>query len=169
MVETSVTLQGKGQFTKLVTLNKYGKWSTRLFLDQASLEKFRDLREKDGILTHLKKDENNQYYVDLGRPFSKEYKARDGSIKKINFTAPIVLQRDGQTPFVGDIGDGSDLSVELEVYPYTVPGTGKKGKAIRLASVRVDNLVPFVYKTSLSERQLDNLENINKTPPQPMF
>lgn len=164
----TVTFQGKGTYNRFVTPNKYNKWSTRFYFDQPSLEKFRELRD-DGVLTQLHKNEDG-YYADLGRPVFKEYKDKHGGTRRIDFTPPIVLSRDGVTPFKDDIGDGSDLTVEMEVYPYTIPSTnGKKGKAIRINSVRVDNLVPFNPKTNLTANEQKAVAGINQVEPQPQF
>lgn len=169
MANESVTLQGKAKYTRLVTLNKYGKWSVRLYFDKPSLEKFKNMQVDYGIKTVLHKDDNNDFYADLSRPPHKDYKTRDGGSKRITFTPPIVTERDGMTPFVGNIGDGSDISVEMEIYQYTIPGTGKKAKAARLHAVRVDNLVPWVPQTGLTPSDLEQVSNLNKTPPQPQF
>lgn len=165
----SVTLQGKCDWARLHHVNKFGNWSIRLFFDTPSLEKFREL-QSEGVLTRLHKNEENQYYADFKRNPSKEYKDKFGATKTINFTPPIVLQRDGTTPFKDDIGNGSDISLELEIYTYTIPATnGKKGKALRVHSCRVDNLVPFVPATNLDAKEKELTAGVNSVPPQPEF
>lgn len=165
----SVTLQGKCAWARLIHVNKYGNWSMRLYFDAPSLDKFKSLQDI-GILTRLHKDEENQYYADFKRLPSKEYKDKFGASKKINFTPPIVLQRDGTSLHKDEIGNGSDVTLELEIYQYTIPTTGgKKGKALRIHSVRVDNLIPFIPTNDLTVKEKEAIAGINAVPPQPEF
>lgn len=148
MASKFITFQGKCKWCRMQAPDQFGNWSTRLYFDNASLEKFREMQSELDILTRLKKDDDG-YYAQLKRPAKKEYEDTQGRKKTINFTPPTILQRDGVTPHNEGIGDGSDISVEMEIYQYNIPGAQKKGHAIRVHTVRVDNLIPVAAVSAL--------------------
>lgn len=154
-----IYLQGKSKWAKLTTPNKFGKWSIDVYLDEASLAKFKELKEK-GIKNSIKKDDDG-YYVSLQRPQTKT------SMRGFTFgySAPIVLDKDGETPFTGSIGNNSDVTAKIEVYYYDDP-FGKEGSAIRLASVRVDHLVEFEGDRDYDKDQTRQVKGMNEYPQQ---
>jgi len=132
-----VDIHGKIKFIHAVAFNKYEKWSVTITPDQKSFDIVRDLQSQ-GIKNVIKKDEEtNEYYVSFSREPTKLIRG-----KVIAFTAPKVIDKDGQ-PFDGTkIGRDSDATVRLEVYQHGTP-SGGKAKAARWDSVRIDNLVPY--------------------------
>jgi hypothetical protein len=137
-----------------------GKWCQRLFVpdekfdppawkfdfypDQEGYNILMKLKEPgegmQGLLNKIKKDEDG-YYTQIKRP--TYINSRKG---RINLAPPIIVDADGN-PWDGKpIGNGSDLTVKLDKRIYKVPVGNKMGIAIRLVSVRVDNLVPFEKK-----------------------
>jgi hypothetical protein len=115
--------------------DSWGYYKMVLYPDSDSLEKVRDLQSK-GLKNVLKKDEDG-YNVTWRRPQNKMMRG-----KQIAFTPPEVLGPDGKTPLNALIGNGSKVTVKLEVYPHNTPGGGK-AIAARLAAIKVDELVPY--------------------------
>lgn len=139
-----LTLQGKTTWARLFSPNKYDKWSLNFYPNKDSLDKFRDL-QMDGVKNQLKKDDDGIYFQ-ISRPTTIEL--RKGL--KTPVTPPRVLNNG--TP-VEDltIGNGSGCDVTLEVYTHPVPNTDKRAKAIRLYSVDITDLVPFVSADNATE------------------
>lgn len=159
-----VVFQGKASWNSLTQVDKYGKASIKLYLTDASKTLLQDLQAEDGILTRLSRDDDG-YYANFGRHPKKVYGA-----KEIIFGYPQVFERDGKSPYSGRIGHGSDVSVTCEVYPYTIPASqGKKGKALRLSSVRVDNLVPFNAEEHSNEYEAHSVKALANVAPQPLY
>ena len=136
MAKEYVYFKGKGSWFKhLFQLDEeFGKWHVTLHFDGPSLDEFRALQLK----THLKKDDNG-YFSKLSRPRKKIMRG-----KEVIFDSPKIFDKDGNP--VSDstrIGNGSDITVKCEVYAYTPPGSKVRANAIRLESVRIDNLIPF--------------------------
>lgn len=166
MPNPTITLQGKVHYNSLVQLDKFGKWSLKLYLNTPSVEAFRELQATTGILNRLSKDDEG-YYANFSRPPKKTY-GQGSRAKEIVFAPPIVLERDDRTPFRGNIGYGSDITITCEIFPYNIPASGgKKGKALRLTTVRVDNLVPYDAQEHGDERQIKEVAVLASTPPQP--
>ena len=143
-------LQGKASWSKLdVPDLQYKYWSVTLYMTPQSRDIFNKLKEKrndvDGILNTIKTDQNGDEYVVLRRPVEK--RLRDGTLRA--FTPPEVIDKDGKTLRGVPIGNGSDLTCKIIRYTYKKP-MGGWGSAIRLESVRVDNLVTFDRKSVAS-------------------
>lgn len=159
-----VTFQGKASWSMLTQADKYGKASIKLYLNDASKTLLQDLQSEEGILTRLAKDDEG-YYANFGRAPKKVY-----GNKEIIFGFPHVYERDGKTPFVGKIGHGSDVAVTCEIYPYTIPASGgKKGKALRLSSVRVENLIPYNAEDHGDKYEVRTVKTLAEIPPQPLY
>ncbi len=141
MATETVYLQGKSKYAFLVEPDmKYNKWQILLYPDTPSLETIRELQSNWSLKNKLKKDDDG-YNMTFSRPTFREN-------KKLGTTTPmappLVLEKDGSPmPRTTLVGNGSDVTVGLEVYEHQQPGTSKKAKAARLKSVRVDNLVPY--------------------------
>jgi len=163
MANKEVAFQGKAHWNSLTNVDKYNKWSIKLYFNEPSLEAFRELQAVKGILTRLQKDDDG-YYATFGRYQRKTYKGVDRF-----FPAPIVLNKDN-TIFEGFIGHGSDVTVSCELYPYTVPSSGgKKAWALRLSSVRVDNLVPYSAIKHGTEEELKQTRGLVNVAPQEAY
>lgn len=141
--------------TAYIYLKGKGKWCQRLFTpdekfnppawkfdfypDADSYEiimKLKNPPDGQGLLNKIKKDEDG-YYLQVKRPTF--INGRKGQIPLI---PPVILDADGN-PWKGEaIGNGSDLTIKVAKREYLTP-IKQKGVAIRLESVRVDNLVPF--------------------------
>jgi hypothetical protein len=140
MATERVYLNGKSKFAHLVQPDHmYNKWQILLYPDDASLKKIKEL-QSEGIKNKLKKDEDG-YNMTFSRPTFRDN-------KKLGTTTPmappLILEKDG-SPWERTtlVGNGSDVTIGLEVYEHQQPGTAKKAKAARLMSVRVENLVPY--------------------------
>lgn len=164
--------QGKSMYSKILKPDlEYRNWNQPVILTPKSYEDFMKLKEprdegdgkRAGILTECKKTEDG-YMVTFKRPMEKTYGGKSQA-----FAPPVVLNADG-TPWESGklIGNGSDVTVKVELYGYTQPVTKKKGSAIRMESVRVDNLVPYEMKKDFSDVELQQASGLSEQPaPQP--
>lgn len=165
-----VYLKGKASWVNAHKVNEYGKWDMKLHPDTESLNIVRDL-QTEGVKNVIKKDEDG-YFVRLARPHELKVKG-----KIIGMTAPEIF--DGNKPLKDDagevigfypfkeyVGNGSDVVVKMEVYSHNIPGSpGKKAKAMRWFSLRVDNLVPYTKK-SFDDDSLAKVEGFAEQPKQ---
>lgn len=153
-----VDFKGKALWVRAVVPDKYGFWSLVLYPDTATLDKIREL-QAEGVKNVLKKDEEG-YYIRIKRPVSKE--TRDG--RTLSFTPPKCFEADGKTPTDGTkIGNGSDLSIKMDVYVHGTP-SGGKAKAMRMDSIRVDNLVPFNPDTDYTPDEKEVVDRAQDMP-----
>ena len=87
----------------------------------------------------------------------KEY---NGKLQRL--TPPIILDGsrmldDGSYALLDQsvgIGNGSKAVVKCECYTHRVPNSENKAKAIRLYTVRIDELVPYTIKRDFNEEEL---------------
>ena len=157
-----VYFKGKGSwFQHLFQLDEeYSKWHVTLHFTPESLEEFRALKLK----THLKKDDDG-YFSKLSRPSRKVLR----SGKEIVFTPPKIFDKDGMPMINGSlIGNGSDITVKCELYQYTAPGGKEKANAIRLESVRIDNLIPYEPKKDYTKEEAKAADGLTSQPA-PLF
>ena len=135
--------KGKGSFFNnlLKGDTEYKNWNIKCNMIPESAELFRSLQQRqgevDGILNELKEHEDGPYH-NFKRPFFKDFGKGE-----VPMLPPEVVDKDGN-PWDRNIGigNGSDITVKVECYPFTNRRTRKRGRAIRLAAVRIDNLVP---------------------------
>jgi hypothetical protein len=153
-----VPVTGKLSWVFTVGLNRFEKWSVTIHPNQESLEKIRDL-QSEGLKNVIKKDEDG-YYVQFSRPPHKE--TQNGKI--ISFAPPVVTDRAGN-PVDGRVGNGSDGTVELEVYEHPTP-QGGKAKAARLRGIIVDNLIPFNPDTDYRGETAEIVQSLRSQPEQ---
>lgn len=157
-----VYLSGKAKWFRAGQADQWGFFKTKLYLDPPSKTKFMELK-KEGLASFLNMDEEGEW-ITCKRPSQKVMKGRP-----VSFAPPEILNKDGTIPLRDvNVGDGSDITCKMFVYEYRAPGkdTPKK-KAMRLESVRVDNLVPF-NKESFdpdTEKMVRGLD----TAPQPSY
>lgn len=159
-----VYLKGKGKWIKAVVPDQlYNKWSVVLYPDTDSLEKVREL-QLEGLKNRLRKDDEG-YNVNFSRPVSKENK-KSGQL--MTFQPPKVVDKEGNPMDGVAIGNGSDITIKLEVYSHAVPGSSKTAKAARLASIRVDNLIPFNKEKDFTPEEAEQISGL-KEQPEPLF
>lgn len=150
-----VYLKGKAKWCRVHVPDQWGNFKTALYLTPESLEKFKAMNVKN----HLHKDEEG-YYIYCKRPQSKMIKG-----KVVGMAPPIVKNAEGIELHDTTIGNGSDITVKLEHYGYTFGG--EKGSAIRLNTIRVDNLVPVQAK--IEDMEAYNEEHIEEKVGQELF
>lgn len=164
-----VYLQGKASWAKLVTPDlEYRNWQVKLHLTEESQTIWQTLKAgKDGvegILNDSKMDDDGMFVM-LKRPMTKNFGRGDEQL-----TPPEIVDADGN-PLKGVfIGNGSDITCKLEYYTYPIKfKKGVRGSAIRLQSVRVDNLIPYSGKdyTEVEENAVKGLSD--QKPQTPSF
>lgn len=152
---------GKCKWARTSAPDQWGNWKVTLYPTPETLEEIRELQTQ-GLKTTIQKDEDG-YYVTLRRPQEKNY---GGKIK--GFAPPVVLNADGSPAGNVMIGNGSDVTVKVEVYKYNIPASnGKKGVAIRMEAIRINNLVPY-EKDSFPEDQALQVKGLDEQP-QPIW
>lgn len=156
-------LQGKANWVRaLVPDPKFKKWTMDLYPNDASLDKFRKLQDQ-GVLTRLRKDENNGYFFKLSRPQEKMMRG-----ERVLFTAPQLMDHEGKLlDQTTRIGNGSDVTAKIQVYYYPTP-TGGQGIAIRWEGLKIDNLVPVEVKDLPADQQLQ-VEGLKEHPPEQLW
>ena len=130
-----IEVQGKVRWCHTIQTNKYGKWSIELFPNKESLEVLREL-QADGMKNVLKRDPEDGYFIRFSREPTK--KIRNAMV---NFEAPLVIDKEGNK-ITTEVGNGSDATVILEVYPHATP-SGGTAKAARFKGMRLDNYITF--------------------------
>lgn len=109
--------------------DKFKKYSCDLYMDPESWDKF----EKSGaLLKH--RDKEGRKYVSFSRPFAKLIK---GEIKEMG--PPLVLNKDGEPMDMKIIGNGSKVTVKVNVFDTM------KGKGTDFLAIRVDELKEYKH------------------------
>jgi hypothetical protein len=155
MKTRDVEVKGKARWAHLIQLNKFGAWSIELFPDKDSLEIIRELNA-DGMKNVPRKDPEDGWYVRFRRDPTKKIR---GAI--VNFAAPLVIDTEGNK-IDTEIGNGSDVTVTLEVYSHKTP-SGGSAVAARLKAVRVDNLIPYVRDYTPEQQEV--VDRLVAAPP----
>jgi hypothetical protein len=153
-----INFSGKAKWIRVVQPNKFDKWSLDLYLKREDIDRYRELKTKNRI----KKDEEGEY-ITMSRPVKMK---RLG--KEVALLPPTVTDKDGTPMPNANIGNGSEITVTLEYYPYSPPGKTEKEYACRLLAVRVDNLIPYATD-SYTETELRATAELKKTPPPPTW
>lgn len=153
-----IYIQGKVDWFRPKVPNKWNKWSVQIHPNDKGLEIIRDL-QAEGLKNMIKKDDNG-YFTSFSRPVTKETAA--GRI--LSFTPVEVFDKDGK-PFDGNVGNGSDATLKIEVYQHATPGGGK-AKAARWVSARIDNLIPFESARDLNDYEKEASEGLKEQPEQ---
>lgn len=149
-------LSGKGMYVRMQNLDKFGKWSLQLYLDQKSLSTWAKLKE-EGILNSSKRDDQGEF-VRLSRPAMKTFRGIETQM-----SPPVVIDKDGNT--IQDwIGNGSDIEAKITVYQFTKQFGGGQGSAIRLEGIKVLNLVPYAPAESGTPAEQKQVEGMQERP-----
>ncbi len=154
----TVYVQGKVSWFRNKTPNQWNKYAVQIHPNVKDLEVIRELQSQ-GLKNVIKKDDDG-YYISFTRPVTKEYQS--GRIQ--SYAPPTVTDKDGNI-YEGQVGNGSDATLKLEVYEHATPG-GKKAKAARWVSARIDNLVPFETETDTFPEQKVAIEGLKEQPEQ---
>lgn len=153
-----VFLQGKAMWCRPHMVDKFGNWKTGIYLTPESVDIVKGLQVR-GLKNVLSLHEDG-YYMQFNRPQQKNYGG-----KVIGLVPPEVLDRDGKPMREILIGNGSDITLKLEVYGF------KKfpGIAARWMAVKVDNLVPFVPPKDFTEDEEKATRGLTEQVAQPAF
>jgi len=128
---STVYLQGKilwanSVFNKDTKFDEDGVWKATVALDDPSL----DVLSNSGLRLQVKETEDGNV-VNFRRKCVSVFKGERVTMDPID-----VVDADGNK-LTGGIGNGSDVTVKVEVY------TSKFGMGHRLEAVRVDTLIPY--------------------------
>lgn len=149
----TIDVRGKIKYIHAVNFNKFGDWAITIYPDVPSLEVIRDYQAK-GWKNVMKKDDDG-YFIQFKRAPTKMMRG-----KIVAFTAPKILDSEGQPMDGTKIGWGSDAVVRLEVYQHNTP-SGGKAFANRWDSAKIMNLVEFsVDKTDWPEKEKENIKSL---------
>lgn len=162
-------IKGKVKWHRHNRTNEWGKYSTTIYPDPESLTKIRDL-QSEGVKNVIKKDDDG-YYVSFTRPAQKEIRGRMQS-----FSPPLLLNgsvtlEDGTHPPYPpevNVGNGSDVTLKLEVYQHKTPGGGR-AKACRWLTTLVHNLVEYKGKDDLDEEDRRAAKGLDSSQTEPLF
>lgn len=158
----NVYIRGKGSWIRTNKTNPWGKWVATIHPTPGDdLEKVRELSAQ-GVKNQIKKDDDG-YFITYSRPSEKE----DRLGRKYGL-APVTVVDNTGVPYTQPIGNGSDITLKLEVYQHNTPGGGK-AKAARLAAIRVDNLVPYTPDRDMMKDEKEPLEGLADAEPNPKF
>lgn len=163
-----IKLQGKSRYSRLIHPDEMSNaWQITLYPTPESLEIIRSL-QAEGIKNKMRKDDDG-YHMRFSRPTSKKYRDKSGLERTFGLEPPEVVIRDetdplGYKPFRDFIGDGSDVTLKLEVYGHRTP-SGGTAKAARLLGVMVDTLVPYTSQEVMSEQQQKAVAGLPDVPP----
>lgn len=162
-----VFLKGKSKWVRHLTPNEWGKWSCVLYPDPPSLEKIREL-QAEGLKNTIKKDEDG-YYCTFSRPTSKVFKTKvQGFAPPEILDGRVTLPDGGHPPLNENVGNGSDVTIKLEVYQHGTPGGGK-AKAARWLSLLVHTLVPYLSNSDMADVQQRAIKGLDSTQTEPLF
>lgn len=162
-----VYLQGKAKWFKHQTPNKFGDYSHDIYLTEESRQKVEELKKGKGNVEGIKntlKHDDDGYYINVRRPQSKTIRG-----KVVGFAPPELLGKDGLPLHDILVGNGSDITTKLEYYTYKKPFGEGRGSAIRWASTRVDNLVPFTTQRDFDADQANLIGGLETVPHQAEF
>lgn len=151
-------IQGKVSWFRPKVPNKWNKWSVQIHPTADGLELIRELQSQ-GLKNQLKKDDDG-YFLNVSRPVTKET-----STGKILSFKPVEVFDAAGAPYDGNVGNGSDVTIKIEVYEHNTPGGGK-AKAMRWVSARIDNLVPFNPDKDLNEFEKEASAGLKDQPEQ---
>ena len=138
MATEHIFLSGKAKWAKVWKPDQeYDKYSIDLYMDDENFAIYDD----SGMKLKLREDEDGKY-IRFSRPASKVI---NGELTE--FKRPKIVNADNEEiEETVLIGNGSDVTVRVEVYD-----TKAHGKGHRLNAVRIDNLVAYEPKNSSSD------------------
>ena len=154
----NIYIQGKVSWLRANQPNQWNKYAVQIHPNPKDLEVIRNL-QAEGLKNTIKKDDDG-YYTSFSRPVSKQYQT--GKVQ--TFAPPEIMDKDGNK-FEGQVGNGSDATLKIEVYEHATPAGGK-AKAARWVSARIDNLVPYVTEKDGFPDQVKAIEGLKEQPEQ---
>ncbi len=153
-----VYITGKISWCSHIQLTRWNKWSVTIHPDQVSLQKINDLKDR-GLKNELKKDDDG-YFIQFHRNPTREIRGRT-----VAQTPPDILDPNG-TRYIDQrlIGNGSDATIKLVVYPHKTP-SGGQAVAARWEGMKIHNLIPYDPHRDETEEDKKKLDDLNKQEP----
>lgn len=122
-------LTGEIKWHKNKELDKYGKRTLDLYMDDENWEKY----EKMGLGLKTRYGDDGRKFVTFSRKAKMYISGNEVD------AGPWTVLDNKDEPFTGDVGNGSVVTVKLDVYPVKLTG----GMGHRVEGVRVEELVEF--------------------------
>ena len=137
MANENVFWSGKVSWVNTRSPDKFGRYGCCFYPNQDAYNEIMVLKQQ-GLQNMVKQDKvDGSYFINVSRP--TQIVTRVG---KIIALAPVeILGEDGKTPYHGEVGNGTDATIKVEIRKYKKPAGGD-GVAIRLVSIRLDHLIP---------------------------
>ncbi len=160
-----VYLQGKCKWCRhrMPEHDPFGnvRWSVELIPTPESLAIIRDLQKlQDGVqgIKNTLRQTDDGYIIRFGRPQNKTMRGT-----QVAFTPPEARDKNGLPMGDVNIGNGSDVTIKLEVYKHKTP-LGKQARAVRWEAIQVDNLVPYDTHSDYKPEENKAFEGMDKIP-----
>jgi hypothetical protein len=141
-------ISGVAKWARLKSPNKFGKYSIDLYVDSTTRSQIRGW----GTRLTVKEDDDGFYYT-FRRDHEKVLRT-----KTVEFGPPEVIYN--KQEFDGFVGNGSHVTIEIEVYDWEHPEHGK-GRGTRLLKVTVDELVEY------DPNKVEETEEVSEATPPP--
>lgn len=131
--------------------NKFGAYSINLVVDAPT----RKAVKQTGAKLNVKETDEGEFFYTFRRKAT--LRKKNGEV--VEMDPPTVTLADG-TPYTGLIGNGSKVTVKVEVYEFQggVDANGQKydgGKGTRLVGVRINELVEYKKEENTSDNSAD--------------
>jgi len=150
---------GKVTWCNVDRVDNFGRYSICFYPDTKAYNEIMKLKQ-EGLMNQVKKDDDG-YFINISRPTEFIQKTTG---KHVSIPAPLLLDKDGKTPMSGTaVGKGSDVTVKVEIRQYKTPQK-RDAVAVRLESVRVDNLIPFEPARDFPPVQAKQAEGMATAP-----
>lgn len=145
---TDILLTGTVMYCRPYQPDQFGNWSTRLYMDQATMDLVMGLKVKNTISRDeaAAQEHASKYHITLRRRLFIEKKDKAGNVLQKIPLAPLVIVDKNEQPFQQPIGDGSKVTCKCEYYGGEF--AGMPWRAIRWKALMVHELIPFIAKTA---------------------
>jgi hypothetical protein len=150
-------VSGKAKWVCAHKPNQYGDYKMDLYPDEQSLSKIMKWKE-EGLKNVIRKDDDGAV-IAFKRASSKLIRG-----KVVGFGPPEIIDAEGKpTPHV-QVGNGSDVTVRINIYRFNGPTGSKPGIATRWDALRIDNLVPYNASKDMNPTQANQVGKLAEQP-----
>ena len=152
-------VSGTCKWCRVHVPNQYGDFKLDFYPDGPSLTKIMGWKAR-GLKNVIRQDDDGTV-IAFKRASSKVIRN-----KVVGFAAPEIVDKEGKPASGVQIGNGSSVTLRLNLYTYRGPDPSSASKlAARLEAIRIDNLVPF---NKIDDRSEDTKTQLGKLDEQPV-